>query len=163
VPRHADLIKRLLIKLSWYYTKLAPFVVRGPCASPCWLDQKTSNQVNWVLEVRIVKLDSWRLCWSCRWVHPVLYVILYRVFLLPFTKKLRPHEGQVDVLVWIAKPHSGQMRFVRKRSTRRDTMTIPKKRVMRNVTSQKPIDTLSTSGAFYTSIWKICKLHLQIP
>ena len=32
-----------------HYTKLTPFVARGPCASQCSLDQKTSNHVNWVL------------------------------------------------------------------------------------------------------------------
>ncbi len=31
------------------YTKLTPFVARGPCASQGSLDQKTSNHVNWVL------------------------------------------------------------------------------------------------------------------
>ena len=49
MPRKADLIKRLLSKLSWYHTKLTPFVARGPCASQSSLDQKTSNQAKLVL------------------------------------------------------------------------------------------------------------------
>ena len=48
MPRKAHLIKKLLIKLSGYYTKLTPFVARGPCASQGSLDQKTSNQAKWV-------------------------------------------------------------------------------------------------------------------
>ena len=36
---------------NFSYTKLTPFVARGPCASQGSLDQKTSNQVNWVLFV----------------------------------------------------------------------------------------------------------------
>ena len=48
MPRKAHLIKKLLIKLSGYKTKLTPFVARGPCASQGSLDQKTSNQAKWV-------------------------------------------------------------------------------------------------------------------
>ena len=67
MPRKAHLIKKLLITLMgyymrkphrvskslkcefifqiWYYTKLTPFVARGPCASQGSLDQKTSAHV----------------------------------------------------------------------------------------------------------------------
>ena len=48
MPRKAHLIKKLLIKLSGYDTKLTQFVARGPCASQGSLDQKTSNQAKWV-------------------------------------------------------------------------------------------------------------------
>ena len=40
MPRNTDLIKRLLIKVIGFYTKLTPFVLRGPCASQ--FDQKTN-------------------------------------------------------------------------------------------------------------------------
>ena len=30
MPRNADFIRKLLIKLIWYYTQLTEFVARGP-------------------------------------------------------------------------------------------------------------------------------------
>ena len=44
-------------RLPQSYTKLTPFVVRGPCASQGSLDQKTSNQAKWVLEFDAVKMQ----------------------------------------------------------------------------------------------------------
>ena len=49
MPRNADFIRKLQIKLMWYYTQLTRFVARGPRASQCPLYQKTTNQVNVVL------------------------------------------------------------------------------------------------------------------
>ena len=39
---------RSVPKKTSCYTKLTPFVARGPCASQGSLDQKTSNQDKWV-------------------------------------------------------------------------------------------------------------------
>ena len=58
LPRKAHLIKRLLIKLSGYHTKLTPFVARGPCASQGSLDQKTSNQLSGRIESGMTRLKT---------------------------------------------------------------------------------------------------------
>ena len=81
---------------------------------------------------------------------------------LSFVGKLKWQDGQVGMCARIARPHFGQIRFVRKRSIRRDTIMIPKKRMMRKVTSQKPIDTLSLS-VFYVCGWKRYQLFFQFP
>ncbi len=60
-------------------------------------------------------------------------------FPLPFGVKLRPHEGQLDAYLCIAKPQSGQTRFTCKCVIIRDISIIPKKMRMRNRTSPTPI------------------------
>ena len=56
MPRKAHLIKKLLIKISGYKTKLTPFVARGPCASQ---DQKTSNQAHLIKKL-LIKISGYK-------------------------------------------------------------------------------------------------------
>ena len=77
---------------------------------------------------------------------PIFNFVFFMIY--TFVGKLCLHDGHVCVGVRIANPHAGQIRFTRKRSTRRDTMTMPKKRIIRKATSQKPIDTVYAPQSF---------------